>query len=474
VAAGSSTLGHHGPVARPTLAPAARDELEAILGSGLVTDADVVAGHAVDWTGRFRGASPALLRPASTAEVAAVIDVCRRHGVAVVPQGGNTGLVGGSVPMEGEAVLSLARIAGIGPIAELDGQVTVGAGATLADLGRVAREHGLRPPVDLAARDSATLGGMVATNAGGLHVVRHGPMRHHLTGHEAVTGTGAVLSHLAGLAKDNTGYDLGGLLCGSEGTLGVLTHVRIRLLADPPERAVALVGFDTLDAAVGAVATWRRDLGGLEAAEVVLRDGVELVLASGAGPDPFERPWPVYVLVEVAADDDPSSSLADALAATEAVGDAVVTAEPGPRARLWALREEHTTAINALGAPHKLDVTLPLDALAAVCAEVPRLVASLAPDARTWLFGHIGDGNVHVNVTGLAPDDERVDEAVLELVAGAGGSISAEHGIGRAKRRWLHLNRTEDEIQAFAALKRALDPEGILNPGVLLPPNPGG
>jgi FAD/FMN-containing dehydrogenase len=462
-------LGQHGPVARPTIAPAALAELEDVLGgAGLVTDPDVVAPHTVDWTGRFRGSSPALLRPASTSEVAGVLAVCRRHGVAVVPQGGNTGLVGGSVPMEGEVVLSLGRVDEIGPVDDLDGQVTVGAGATLGALATVARARAMRPPVDLAARGSATLGGMVATNAGGLHVVRHGSMRHHLTGHEAVTGTGAVLSHLAGLAKDNTGYDLGGLLCGSEGTLGVLTRVRVRLLAEPAARAVALVAFAALDRAVAAVAAWRHELGGLEAAEVVMRDGVELVLAASGDRDPFDAPWPVYVLVEVAGDDEPAPALAEALATTDGVGDAVVSAEPGPSGRLWAIREEHTTAINALGAPHKLDVTLPLDALAAFCAEVPRLVASLAPEARTWLFGHIGDGNVHVNVTGLPSDDQRVDEAVLELVAGAGGSISAEHGIGRAKRRWLHLNRTPEEIDAFRAVKRALDPEGILNPGVLL------
>ena len=456
-------------MAPPTLAPAVATELREVLGAGgLVTDPDVVATHVVDWTGRFRGASPAVLRPASTDEVAGVVDVCRRHGVAIVPQGGNTGLVGGSVPMKGEVVLSLRRLDEIGAVDPLDGQATVGAGATLAALAAVARGHGLRPPVDLAARDTATLGGMVATNAGGLHVVRHGPIRRHVTGHEAVTGAGGVLSHLAGLAKDNTGYDLGGLLCGSEGTLGVLTRVRVRLLADPPARAVALVGFDALEAAVAVVAAWRHALEGLEAAEVFLREGLELVIAASTAPDPLDRPWPVYVLVEVAGHDDPAADLAEALAGAVGVGDAVVTSEPGPRARLWALREEHTIAINALGAPHKLDVTLPLDAFAAFCAEVPRVVASLAPDARTWLFGHIGDGNVHVNVTGLAPDDERVDQAVLELVAGSGGSISAEHGIGRAKRRWLHLNRTPAEIDAFTALKRALDPDGILNPGVLV------
>jgi FAD/FMN-containing dehydrogenase len=469
VATPAASVGHHGPVVRPTLAPDLRAELEEVLGPrGLVTDPDVVAVHTVDWTGRFRGSSPALVRPASTGEVAGVIEVCRRHGVSVVPQGGNTGLVGGSVPMGGEVVLALGRIDDIGPVSGLDGQVTVGAGATLGALAAVAREHGLRPPVDLAARETATLGGMVATNAGGLHVVRYGPMRHHLAGYEAVTGTGAVLSHLTGLVKDNTGYDLGGLLCGSEGTLGVLTRVRVRLLPDPAARAVGLVGFEALDAAVAAVAAWRRSLEGLEAAEIVLRDGVELVLATSGDRDPFDRPWPVYVLVEVAGDDDPAPAFADALAATDGLGDAVVTSEPGPRARLWAIREEHTTAINALGAPHKLDVTLPLDAFAAFCVEVPRLVTSVVPEARTWLFGHVGDGNVHVNVTGLAPDDDRVDEAVLELVAGAGGSISAEHGIGRAKRRWLHLNRTPAEIAAFVAIKRALDPDGILNPGVLL------
>jgi FAD/FMN-containing dehydrogenase len=451
------------------LPASAHAELLELLGpEGLVTDAQVVASHLVDWTGRFRGTGPAVLRPRDTAEVAGVVAVCRRHGVAVVPQGGNTGLVGGSVPHEGEVVLSLRRLAAIEPVAERSRQITVGAGAVLAVVQAATRRHALDVPVDLGARDSATVGGMVATNAGGLQVLRHGSMRRHLKGIEAVLGDGSTISHLGGLDKDNTGYDLAGLLCGSEGTLGVITAVRLGLVSRPSHRVTALVAFASAAGAVDAVATWRRSLPDLEAAELFTGDGVGLVCRTGGARDPFERRHPWYVLVDVAGPHDPSDDLAAAVSSIDDVLDVAVATDEPRRAALWALREEHTPAINTLGAPHKLDVTLPLDALAAFLVDVPRTVAEAAPAATTWLFGHVGDGNVHVNVVGVAPDDERVDEAVLRHVADLGGSISAEHGIGVAKRRWLHLNRSEAELHAFRAIRSALDPDHILNPAVLV------
>jgi FAD/FMN-containing dehydrogenase len=446
-------------------------EVAGIVGDAhVVRDPDRVASHTTDWTGRFTGATPAVVLPGSTAEVAGVVAACGRHGVALVPQGGNTGLVGGGVPLGGEVVLNLRRLDWLDPVDNAARAVTVGAGATLGALQDHARAAGLAYAVDLAARDSATVGGTIATNAGGLHVLRWGATRAQLLGIEAVLGDGSVVSHLAGLTKDNTGYDLAGLLCGSEGTLGVITAARLRLIPELPERTVALVGMTSVDAAVDAAGRWAVAVAGVDAIELFLRSGLELVCDATGTPDPLARPWPAYLLVEVSAHSDPTDHLAGVVAATAGVGDVAVGRTEAERARLWSYREAHTEAINRLGAPHKLDVSLPHNELAHFMATVGDTVAAVAPGAATWLFGHAGDGNVHVNVTGVAPGDEAVDDAVLRQVAGLGGSISAEHGIGTAKKAWLALNRSPAELAAFRSVRRALDPHGILNPAVLTPP----
>lgn len=435
----------------------------------VVTDPAVTAGYATDWTGRFVGATPAVVRPAGTDEVAAVVDACAAHGTAIVPQGGCTGLVGGSVPLEGEVILSLRRLATTDPVDQRAGQVTASAGTTVADLQQTASGAGWMYGVDFSARGSATVGGSVATNAGGLHLLRYGGTRHQVLGIEAVLGDGSVVSHLGGLLKDNTGYDLAGLLCGSEGTLGVVTRARLRLHPPPRERVLALVGFASVDDAVAAASTLRRSLPSLEACELALADGLALVGQVSGRTAPFDT-WPPAVLLIGCADaTDPTGALAGAVEALDGVDGVAVASEDNRRADLWHWREGHTEAINALGPPHKLDVTLPGAAVAEFIAAVPRAVATVAPDARVWQFGHAADGNVHVNVTGVEPGDERVDDAVLRLVDDLGGSISAEHGIGTAKKRWLRLNRSDAEIAAYRAIKSALDPAGILNPNVLLP-----
>jgi FAD/FMN-containing dehydrogenase len=340
----------------------------------------------------------------------------------------------------------------------------------VAALQEAAAGAGWAYGVDLASRESCTVGGTVATNAGGLRVLRHGDTRAQLVGVEAVLGRGEVVAHLGGLLKDNTGYSLPGLLCGSEGTLGVVTAARVRRVAPVTHQVVALLGFDGVEATVEAGGLLRRAVPSLEAAELFLDDGLELVCrVTGAAP-PFDRAHRCYLLVEAAALHDPTGELAEGVGALAGVGEVAVAAEPVRRAALWRYREAHTEAINTLGVPHKLDVTLPPGELAPFVERVPSVVAALAPGARVWLFGHAADGNVHVNVTGLQPEDDRVDGAVFELVAASGGSISAEHGIGTAKRRWLHLNRSPAEIAAFRSLKSALDPAGVLNPAVLLPP----
>ncbi|HKN38640.1 MAG TPA: FAD-binding oxidoreductase [Acidimicrobiia bacterium] len=453
--------------------------------SHVLTDPELCASYETDWTGRFAGKAAAVVRPGSTAEVAAVMALLHEAGRPVVPQGGNTGLVGGGVPLHGEVVLSLRRLAAIEPVDVAAGQLTAGAGATLAAVDNAAAPAGLAFGVDLAARDSATVGGMVATNAGGLRMLRYGGMRAQTAGVEAVLADGRVLSHLGGLAKDNTGYDLAGLLAGSEGTLAVVTRLRLRLVPRLEHRTTGLLAFADADTAVEALVALRRRLpGSLEAVELFLADGVALVCDHLGIAPPFGRLDPVYLLVEAAGTHDPTDELAEAV--VDGVGDraldGAVESEPSGRARLWRYREAHTEAINAAGVPVKLDVTLPAGELAGFLVAVCAAVDGAAPGARCVLFGHAGDGNVHVNVLGADGGDgggraAAVEDAVLRLVARLGGSISAEHGVGSAKRPWLHLNRSPVEIDAFRAIKRALDPAGILNPHVLLPEGeatPGG
>ena len=447
-------------------------DLESIVGpSNVLTDDAMTESYAIDWTGRFRGSTPAVVRPADTTEVALVVLWCAAHDVAIVPQGGNTGLVGGSVPLRDEIVLSLRRLNMLSEVDAGAGQITAGAGVTIGDLQRAARATGWDYGVDWGARDTATVGGSIATNAGGSKVARYGDTRAQLVGIEAVLADGSVVSHLGGLVKDNTGYHLPSLLCGSEGTLGIITAARLRLVPLLSERVVALIGFDDTDGALRATSELRRSLPTVEAIELFFDDGLQLVRDTFDLPAPLPSPAPTYLVVECADRVDPSESFARAVDSlgVDAARVAVATSSPD-RAALWRYREAHTEAINLIGPPHKLDVTLPADALGRFVTVVRERIAATRPDATVWLFGHAADGNVHVNVTGVDPGDEQIDQIVLTLVASLQGSISAEHGIGTAKKRWLRMTRTDAELNAMRAIKRALDPKGILNPNVLLPP----
>jgi FAD/FMN-containing dehydrogenase len=328
---------------------------------------------------------------------------------------------------------------------------------------------GLAFGVDIGARASATVGGMVATNAGGLHVVRYGAMRAQVLGIEAVLGTGQRISRLGGLVKDNTGYDLAQLLCGSEGTLGIVTAARLRLVAPPAQTVVALVGVATVEQAVALAAELRRGLPDVLALEMMTGPSLRLVADFLVAPPPVAPEAGAYLLVEVGAATDPTDALAAAVEGHPGVLDAAVATERADRERLWRWREAHSEAGAPLGVVHKLDVTLPAGELAGFCAEVRVRVEAARPGAVTLLFAHVGDGNVHVNVVGPAADDEGVDDVVLALVVERGGCISAEHGIGTLKRRWLERDRSSAEVAAMRAVKNALDPDGILNPGALLP-----
>ena len=445
------------------------DGCRAVVGHAeVVTDPDVTAGYVTDWTRRFTGSTPAVVRPGATAEVADVVALARRHGVALVPQGGNTGLVAGGVPLRGEVVLSLSRLRALEPVDALAGQVTAGAGVTLAALAGAADAAGLAFGVDIGSRDSATVGGMVATNAGGLHVMRYGTMRAQVVGVEAVLGTGQTVSRLAGLVKDNTGYDLAQLLCGSEGTLGIVTAARLRLVPAPGHVVTALVGMGSVDAAVRLAADLRRTRQDVLALELMTGPSMRLV-AEFLDATPPVAPAAAYLLVEAGGQVDPLDSLAAAVEAGDAVVGAAVATERADRAGLWRWREAHSEAGGRWGVVHKLDVTLPAAEVARFYADVVARVEAARPGARTLLFGHVGDGNVHVNVVGPPAEDEGVDDVVLGLVVERGGSISAEHGIGTLKRRWLTRDRSPADVAAMRAIKRALDPDGILNPGALLP-----
>lgn len=447
-----------------------RDALVDCVGAAQVlVDPQLRRSYERDWTGRFGGDATAVARPANVAEVAAVVRTCADANAAIVPQGGNTGLVGGGVPRGGEVVLNLGRLVDLEPVDKIAGEVTVGAGVTLAALQHHAAACGFGFGVDFAARDSATVGGMIATNAGGVHVLRHGSMRAQVIRLEAVLADGQIVRRLPGLRKDNSGYDLPGLLTGSEGTLAVVTRTRLRLVPALPERVVAVLALRDMPAVLAVFARLRAALDSLEAAEVFFAEGLELVLGHTDAMRPFQSASACYLLVECAGRHDPTDDLAAVLEQAGEVQDAAVATDRSGRARLWRLREAHTESINAEGVPHKLDVTLPLGRLGEFTAAVHDVVSEVADTARTVLFGHVGDGNMHVNILGLDPDDYGVDDAVLRLVADLGGSISAEHGIGVAKTRWLSLTRGKADLAAMTAIKAALDPQGILNPGVLLP-----
>jgi FAD/FMN-containing dehydrogenase len=448
--------------------------LEAEVGEQhLLVDADMRAGYETDWTRRWHGEAIAVVRPSSLEEVSRVLRACADGGAAVVPQGGNTGLVGGSVPRAAserpQVVLSTTRLRGLEAVDVAAGEVTVGAGATLGSLQAHIRAAGFDFGVDLGARDSATIGGMIATNAGGVQVLRHGPMRWQLIGLEAVLADGSIVRRLSGLVKDNTGYHLPSLLAGSEGTLAVFTRARLRLVPLRPLRATALCAVDGAAEAVELLAALRGQIPDLLAAELFFDEGMSLVLAHAGGEQPFPTPHPAYLLVELDGATDRTPELASALESAGALlRDAVLASDRSARERLWRLRERHTEAVNAVAVPHKLDVAVPVARLAAFVDAVREAVGEAAPDASVYLYGHAGDGNLHVNVVGPPPEDETVDDVVLQLAIDYGGTISAEHGIGVAKVAWLERDRGTADVAAMRAIKRALDPRGVLNPGVIL------
>ncbi|GAA3239372.1 FAD-binding oxidoreductase [Actinocorallia longicatena] len=426
----------------------------------VVSDPSVVASYTRDYTGRWEGRARLVVRPRDTGEVAEAVRICAEEGARIVSQGGNTGLGGGGIPMDGEVVLSLRGLDRIGPVDVAAGQVSTGAGVVLSDLQREARRTGLDFGVDLASRGSATIGGMIATNAGGERVLRYGMTRANVVGVEAVLADGSLWSRLGGLPKDNAGFEPP--FAGSEGILGIITAARLRLVPLLDDRATAMIGFASAADAVAALVRLR-GLGSLEMAEFLLPDGLRLVCGHTGLPHPMRGHHAFYVIVECADRRDPSEELYAVLEELDPP-EVVVAADAADQHRLWTYRESHAEAINTQGVPLKLDVAVPLGDLPAFLDDLPALAGKATP----YLFGHLAEANVHVNLIG-ADDVAAVTEAVLERVAAAGGSISAEHGVGRAKTGHLRLSRSAAEIAVLRAVKDALDPGGLFNPGVLLP-----
>ena len=437
------------------------ERLKGIVGAAHVsTDEDVLAGRSVDWTGRYRGHAGALVRPGNTDEVAAVLVTCRDAGAFVTVQGGRTSLVAGTVPEHADVLLSTERLTAIGEVDTAERTVRVGAGATLAQVQLAAAGAGLLVGVDLAARDSATIGGMASTNAGGLRTVRYGDMREQVLGLQIALPDGTVLQRNSRVHTDNTGYDLTALFVGSEGTLGVITEVDLRLHPLPAHRVTAVCGFGDLDTLVAAARTLR-DMRTVAALELI--DGRAAALGAAM---PVDAEW--LLLVELAGDGEQTAPMAHALQTLPLRGEPAVGVDPAGRGRLWGARESLTEVIAGAGPPVKFDVSLPLPAIAAFAADSAALVRRHAPDATPVLFGHVGEGNLHLNVAGCSPAQESALYAeMMGLIAAHGGNVSSEHGVGSRKRDYLPMSRTPAEIESMRRIKAAFDPTGYLNPAVL-------
>ncbi|WP_329569889.1 FAD-binding oxidoreductase [Kitasatospora sp. NBC_01266] len=456
--------------------PVALAELRRALGpAGVLAPDDAAAGFVRDERALLPAHPAAVLRPRSTAQVAAAVALCARYGVPVVPFAGGTGLVGGALPLGtgSQVVLSVRELNRIRSVEPADFALTAEAGCVVADVQRAADRAGLLFPLRLASEGSCRIGGVVATNAGGSNVLRYGMTRDLVLGLEAVLPDGQVWHGLRTLRKDNTGYDLKQLLIGSEGTLGIVTAATLRLFPRPRHRAVALLALPGLDALTPLLALARELLEErLTALELFGRTGLDLVLDRLAGfQDPFDRPHPWYLLVEATATRD-GAGLAALLETflTEVTErglavDAVPALDQAQARAFWALREALPEAEKRAGGAVKHDVSVPLGSIAAFVEAARAAVAAACPGAPMNVFGHVGDGNVHFNV--LAGQGSSA--VIYRLVGEFGGSVSAEHGVGVLKREALAAARSPLELALLRTVKAALDPQGIMNPGKLLP-----
>jgi FAD/FMN-containing dehydrogenase len=437
-----------------------------IVGSNhVITDSDVLAGRSVDHTGRYRGKASALVRPGSAEQVAEVLRVCRDAGAYVTVQGGRTSLVAGTVPEHDDVLLSTERLSGLGDIDTVERRVEVGAGATLAGVQHAANAAGLVFGVDLAARDSATVGGMASTNAGGLRTVRYGNMGEQVIGLQVALPDGSLMRRHSLVRSDNTGYDLPALFVGAEGTLGVITALDLRLHPSPSHRVTAVCGFADLDALIEAGRTFR-DVDGIAALELIDGRAAALTGEHLGVNSPVEGDW--LLLVELAADHDQTERLADLLDGVQLCGEPAVGVDTAAQQRLWRVREALADVLGVYGPPLKFDVSLPLAAISGFAREAAELIHAQGGDALPLLFGHIGEGNLHLNVLRVPLEREKALYApMMDLIAASGGNVSSEHGVGSRKRPYLGMSREAADIAAMRAVKAALDPTGYLNAAVL-------
>ena len=463
------------------------DRLSALLGpSGLLTGADTEP-FAVDWRRVFQGRTPAVMRPRTTAEVAEAVRLCAAAGVAVVPQGGNTGLVGGaSVSEAGDAlILNLARLDRIRAVDAVDATMVVEAGVTLAAAQAAAGDAGRMLPLSIASEGSAQIGGVLATNAGGNMTVRYGNARDLVLGLEVVLPDGQVFEGLRRLRKDNTGYCLRQLFVGSEGTLGIITAAVLKLVPVPLTTATALCALPSAEAALALLTRLQSfDPGAIAAFEYMSAVGIGLVVRLMEGVSlPFAVTPACCVLIELTSGRTGSGlregleeTLAEAMEAGE-VEDAVLAESEAQRTALWRLREEHTEAQARAGASVKNDVSVPVSRVPVFLAEATAAMNALMPEARVAPFGHLGDGNIHFNV--VAPEGAAADaflarsheimDGVAAVVRRHDGSFSAEHGVGALKTYLMEDWRGGAELALMRRIKSAVDPAGLLNPGKLLP-----
>lgn len=474
-----------------TMTPKQRQLVETVLQrfgpKAATTDAEAIAPWLSDWRGRYHGQAPALLSPGSTEEVAAIVTLAGEAGVALVPQGGNTGMVGGATPpADGSALLvSLRRMNRIRALSPVSNLAVAEAGVILADLRAAAEDVGRRFPLDLGARGSATIGGLVSTNAGGTQVLRFGTMRSLVAGVEAVLPDGAIHEGIAALKKDNRGYDLNQLLIGAEGTLGIVTAATLRLVPGVAARAVAWVGLASPAKALELLRALEASTDAVESFEILPEKTLESVLRHVPGtrrPLATAQPW--HVLIEAVTTDpaaEPPAILLERLLASaldkELAGDAVIAASEAQAEDFWRIRHSISEAERAGGPAVQHDISVPVDDMPRFMIEGGAEAEARFPGTEAVAYGHLGDGNVHFHVrapAGVEPgrwyaeEGPRISSHVHDMVVAAGGSISAEHGIGQMKRAELERLSAPSRMTVLRAIKAALDPRGILNPGKLV------
>lgn len=463
------------------------ERLTSIVGAAnAIVEPEAQKRYLVEWRDLFRGATPLVLRPNTTAEVSAIMAVAAETVTPIVVQSGNTGLVGGQIPSPdgGEVVVNLERMASIREIDGANNTLTAEAGCILADVQAAAETADRLFPLSLAAEGSCRIGGNVATNAGGLNVLAYGNMRNLVLGLEVVLADGRIWDGLRTLRKDNTGYDLKQLFIGSEGTLGIVTAAVLRLFPKPRDRATVLAGLATAQDALSLLELAQSMAGGeLVACELMPRIGIEFTMRHAGTRDPFTAPHHWYVLFEIHGPDMPGRAderareILETALARGIVEDATLATSEGQRAALWRLREALTEVQKFEGGSIKHDVAVPVSRVPGFLDEASQAATRVIPGARVVAFGHLGDGNIHFNITQPLGAEKaaflsrwnEMNAAVHAVVIKLGGSISAEHGIGILKRDLMEQIKDPVELAIMRGLKRMLDPKGILNPGKLLP-----